>query len=263
MANRNMAELNVKLRHASYAGRFQELFGIAIFDHPTDAITRATEAVEAFQTEDPSFQPYTSKFDSVMSGHASFTDQERRGYRLFNDPRNGNCAKCHVDAPGPGGRPAQFTDFGFVALGVPRNPELEANNDPRYFDLGLCGPIRGDLAKEAALCGMFKTPTLRNVAGRQAYFHNGGFHSLENVLKFYSERDSAPAKWYPAASGKVVVYDDLPASYRTNVDHVDEPFTRKPGDKPAFRGRDIDDLIAFLKTLDDGYASEPGGDAVR
>ena len=263
MANADVAAVAARLQGTSYAARFRALYGSAVFDRPAQAVARAADALEAFEREDPSFEPYTSKFDSVMSGHAAFTAQERRGYRLFNDPHAGNCAKCHIDAPGPGGRPAQFTDYGFVALGVPRNHELAANRDPRRFDLGLCGPVRSDLVGEPSLCGMFKTPTLRNVALRQTFFHNGVLHSLDKVLQFYSERDSAPAKWYATGSGKLRSYDDLPSSYRTNVDHVDEPFTHKPGDKPVFSRRDIDDLIAFLQTLNDGYARDSGGQAIR
>jgi len=36
-----------------------------------------------------------------------------------------------------------------VALGVPRNPQIVANRDPRFFDLGLCGPDRTDLVSHA------------------------------------------------------------------------------------------------------------------
>ena len=146
---------------------------------------------------------------------------------------------------------------------MPRNPALAVNRDPRYADLGLCGPVRSDLARESSLCGMFKTPTLRNVATRQAFFHNGGFHTLDGVLRFYAERDSAPAKWYAKAAGHAVPFDDLPAAYRANVDRVDTPFTRKLGDKPALSARDIDDLLAFLRTLDDGFAASAGGSPIR
>lgn len=77
---------------------------------------------------------------------------------------------------------------------MPRNPEIPANRDPKYFDLGLCGPYRSDLAKETGFCGMFKSPTLRNVATRSVFFHNGRFHKLEDVLRFYVERDTKPGK---------------------------------------------------------------------
>jgi len=263
MANADVAAVAARLRRAAYAAPFRQAFGADIFDRPAAAVARATEALEAFQTQDPSFRPYTSKFDAAMSGNARFTAQELRGYTLFNDAGKGNCAKCHVDVPGPGGRPAQFTDYGHVAVGVPRNAEIAANRDPRFFDLGLCGPVRKDLAAEPQFCGLFKTPTLRNSASRRVFFHNGRFHALEDVLRFYSERDTDPARWYPRVGGKVVVFDDLPPRYRGNVDRVDQPFTRRRGDKPVFTDAEIADLAAFLRTLDDGYSSESGGPAAR
>ena len=263
MANAGVDDVAARLRKTAYAAQFRQVYGAGIFDRPAAAVARATEALEAFETQDPSFRPYTSKFDAAMSGNARFTAQELRGYTLFNDPKKGNCAKCHVDVPGPGGRPAQFTDYGHVAVGVPRNPEIPANRDPLFFDLGLCGPVRKDLAGEPEFCGMFKTPTLRNSASRQVFFHNGRFHTLDEVLRFYSERDTDPARWYPRVGGKVAAFDDLPPRYRDNVDRVDEPFTRKRGDKPVFTDAEIADLAAFMKTLDDGWSREAGGKAAR
>lgn len=261
MANRDVAALSSKLRAAVYAQDFERVFGRDIFDHPDAAVAKALQATEAFQMQDPSFQPYTSKFDAAMSGNAIFTAQELRGYALFNDPQKGNCAKCHVDSPGPGGRPAQFTDFSHVAVGVPRNLEIAANRDPNFFDLGLCGPVRKDLSQEPEMCGLFKTPTLRNVASRSVFFHNGRFHTLNEVLHFYAQRDTDPSKWYPRSGGRVVAFDDIPSKFRANIDHVDVPFDRRAGGKPRFGDKEIADLIAFLKTLDDGYSSRSGGNA--
>ncbi|MBC8721215.1 c-type cytochrome [Paraburkholderia sp. 31.1] len=260
MANRSAAEVVAKLRHSAYADTFRKVFGAQVFSQTDKAFAHIGEALEAFQAEDMSFHPYTSKFDAAMSGNADFTAQELRGYALFNNPDKGNCAKCHLDAPGPGGRPAQFADFSFIALGVPRNPEIPANRDPTYFDLGLCGPYRSDLAKETGFCGMFKSPTLRNVATRSVFFHNGRFHKLEDVMRFYVERDTNPAKWYPkGANGKVDKFDDLPRRYRNNVDFADAPMDRKLGGKPALNEAEIRDVIAFLQTLNDGYSVTPGG----
>ncbi len=258
MANTDAAAVGSKFRKAHYADQFLTLFGADIFSHPAAALEKATLALEAFETEDPSFQPYTSKFDAAMAGNADFSPEELRGYILFNNPAKGNCAKCHIDYPGPGGRPAQFTDFGFEAVGVPRNPEIAANRDTKYFDLGLCGPARKDLAKETNFCGMFKTPTLRNVASRQVFFHNGRFHTLDDMMHFYVERDTDPSKWYAKQNGKTLEFDDLPATYRENVDHLNAPFNRKHGDQPALNDEEIRDVIAFLKTLDDGYSKQSG-----
>lgn len=52
---------------------------------------------------------------------------------------------------------------------------------------------------------------------------------------------------------EVTLYDDLPMALRGNVDHVDPPFDRKPGARPALNDAEIRDVVAFLKTLDDGY----------
>jgi cytochrome c peroxidase len=258
MANPNPAAVVAKLQKAAYVEQFRQVYGSDIFDHPAAALEKATLALEAFQTEDPSFHPYTSKFDAAMAGNADFTAAELRGYGLFNNPNKGNCAKCHVDTPGPGGRPAQFTDFGFQALGVPRNPEIAANRNPKYADLGICGPDRKDMAQEAEFCGMFKSPTLRNVATREVFFHNGRFHTLQDMMRFYVTRDTDPARWYPKVKGKVVKFDDLPPRYRANIDRLDAPFNRKAGDAPALNEEEIGDLIAFLKTLNDGYSAKSG-----
>jgi cytochrome c peroxidase len=261
MANRNAAAVTARLRDAGYAAVFKQVSGTDLGRDPQRALEQATLALEAFQLEDPSFRPYTSKFDAVMSNHADFTAAELRGFSLFNNPAKGNCAQCHVNVPGPGGRPAQFTDFGLVAIGVPRNRAIPANRDPHYVDLGVCGPYRKDQAKQTDLCGLFMTPSLRNVATRHVFFHNGVFHTLEETMHFYVERDTDPRKWYPRVHGKVVKYDDLPPRYDANIDTIDGPMNLKTGDAPALDESEIHDVIAFLGTLDDGYSSVSGGAA--
>lgn len=259
MANATPAAVVASVRDGAFARQFAQVFGANVFLHPQQAFDDIGTALEAFQAEDPSFHPYTSKFDAVMSGHARFTPQELRGYALFNDPKKGNCASCHIDVPGPGGRPAAFTDYAYAALGVPRNPAIPANRDPRYYDLGLCGPKRRDLVTQAEYCGMFKTPTLRNVATRRVFFHNGYFHTLDAMMQFYVERDTNPRKWYPVMRGKLQKFDDLPPRCRANVDRSDAPMDRAQGDKPALDAREIADVIAFLGTLNDGYSAKAGG----
>lgn len=260
MANASRAVVAAKIRKSSYADRFRTVFGVQDDNHTVDSVG---VALEAFETEDPSFHPYTSKFDAVMSGNAQFTPAELRGYALYNNPAKGNCARCHFDTPGPGGRPAQFSDYQLVALGIPRNKEIPANRDPKYYDGGICGPFRSDLSQQPDMCGLFKDPTLRNVSTRGAFFHNGYFHSLEDVLHFYGERDVKPEKWYPRQHGKVAMYDDLPPKERDNVDKTDPPFFgQKPGRAPVLSDAEIQDLLAFLKTLNDGYSAQAGGPAL-
>jgi cytochrome c peroxidase len=259
MANRDAGAVAARLQRAGYAEAFRRTFGLDLQHDPKRVLQQTTYALEAFQVEDPSFRPYTSKFDAVMSGNAHFTAAELHGFALFNNPTKGNCAQCHVSSPGPGGRPAQFTDFGMIALGVPRNPAMSLNRDPHYADLGVCGPYRRDLTNETRLCGMFKTTTLRNVATRQVFFHNGRFHTLEDTLRFYVERDTNPGKWYPRIHGRLVKFDDLPVRYQDNIDTLDAPLNRKPGDVPALDAQEIRDVVAFLGTLNDGFSTVSGG----
>jgi cytochrome c peroxidase len=152
-----------------------------------------------------------------------------------------------------GGAFPQFTDYGFVALGLPRNRQIPANADPHFFDLGLCGPLRTDLAAKPAYCGLFRTPSLRNVALRGSFFHNGVTTDLNEAIRFYAERDTEPQRWYPAeADGSVNKYDDLPPPYRDNVE-VHPPLGQRPGDPPVLNDADVDAIAAFLRTLTDGY----------
>ena len=247
-----------KLETAPYAADFVRLFGPAIFHEPRRALDLAAFAIARYELESPAFHPFTSKFDAWLAGKARLTPAEQRGYRLFNDPDKGNCAACHLDQPTPARRKPLFTDFQYEALGAPRNPAIAANRNPDYYDLGICGPFRADLRNETQYCGMFLTPTLRNVALRHVFFHNGVFHSLRQVLDFYVNRDLHPERFYPRdAAGAVIKYDDLPAKYRANVDTVDPPFNRHPGDPAALTPGEIQDVISFLGTLTDGYR-QPG-----
>jgi len=250
MANSNIQELARRLRNASYAPALGRAFNTTATE-PRALVEQAAAALERFELEDPSFHPYNSRFDQYVRGAQSLSAEELKGLRLFADPNKGNCAACHPLTTGPQGAGPDLTDHSYHALGVPRNPGIPANREPRFFDLGLCGPKRSDLRRERQYCGYFKTPTLRNVARRRFYFHNGRFTTLQDVLRFYSERDTNAQRWYPIVAGSVRKFDDLPPQYRANVNMSDAPLNRDPGDRPALDDADIEALIAFLRTLDD------------
>ncbi|HEX4049655.1 MAG TPA: cytochrome c peroxidase [Steroidobacteraceae bacterium] len=241
-----------------YGDDLRALFGPTLFRSPRLALDEAMFAIARYQIESPDFHPFTSKFDAWLAGRARFTPAELRGYQAFNDPARGNCAACHLDQPTSDGLPPLFTDYQYEALGVPRNAAIPANHDAKFFDLGLCGPFRTDMVSERRYCGMFLTPTLRNVATRRVFFHNGVFHSLRTVLDWYVNRDLQPERFYAHdTAGRVILYDDLPPADRANVDTTDAPFDRHRGDPPALSAAEIDDMIAFLGTLTDGYTASP------
>ncbi|MDX8466222.1 cytochrome-c peroxidase [Mesorhizobium sp. VK23B] len=252
MANKDEGAVVAALRKAAYAGAFKAAFGDDVFDHPQDAFDAAVEALGTFEQSSVDFYPYSSRYDAFLAGKAQLTAQELRGRALFEDEAKGNCASCHLSEPANDGEPPQFTDFGLIAIAVPRNPAIPANADPVYFDLGLCGPLRIDFKGHGEYCGLFKTPTLRNVALRKSFFHNGYFHTLREAVAFYASRDTDPGRWYPKnADGMVEKFDDLPKAYRGTL-NTDPPFNgKKPGDKPALTDAEIDDIVAFLGTLTD------------
>ena len=267
MANSSVADVAARLRRTTYAAQLREAADSVSTDTlpvgtqrsaeqwavavPQPLVDAAAAALERFELEDPSFHPYNSRFDQHLRGTAVLSAEELEGLRLFVDPAKGNCAACHTATTGPGGRAPTFTDYSFHALGVPRNPAIPANADPRFFDLGLCGPRRTDLQKESQYCGYFKTPTLRNVARRQLFFHNGRFANLQDVMHFYVERNTDARRWYPTLAGKLQKFDDVPTRYRGNVNISDAPLNRCPGDKPALNDAEIGKLISFLTTLND------------
>ena len=251
MANKDSAAVVAKVQ-AGHAAQFCAVFGEKVFEDPALAFKGVLMALEAYQQSPAEFYPYSSKYDAYLRKEAALNAQELRGMADFNDPEKGNCARCHPSAKVKGAFP-QFTDFGFAAIGAPRNSSIPANADRRYYDLGLCGPWRADLQDRREYCGLFRTPSLRNVARRPVFLHNGVFHSLSDVVRFYAERDTKPQRWYPRApDGRILKFDDLPAAYAANVD-TEAPFDRASGDAPRLSEQNIEDIVAFLQTLTDGF----------
>ena len=254
MDNASAAVVAGKLSVASYVTDFQAIFGSQVFSNSDGAFLDARLALQAYQRESVEFAPYSSKYDYFLAGKAALSPQELRGLALFNDPAKGNCAGCHPSGRRAGGSPPLFTDFTYDNLGVPRNADIPANSDPNYFDLGLCGPQRTDLADRSDLCGAFKVPTLRNVGVTAPYFHNGKFATLRQVVEFYVRRDTNPEEFYPVGpNGQPQKFNDLPPQYALNVNTTEVPYNRQPGDQPALSSAEIDDVVVFMNTLTDGF----------
>lgn len=295
------------VKSGQYAALFMQAFGTDIFMDSSKAFAALGQAIQAFEQEEISFHPYSSKFDLYAHNKigGTLTAAEMRGLRIFNTAAVGNCSACHYAGVNFDGNQGLMTDFTYQALGAPRNDNsipgnadpIPANADPSYYDMGLCGPYRTDHAPAPfgspdPYCGQFKVPTLRNVATRSAFFHNGVFHSLDQVLHFYNTRDTHPEYWYPGVGGSgapinnpdyalqptyvpgatIVRFNDLPTDERGNVDEEvplgsgvtpqgnDRATTfsdgvppRTPGSAPAMTEQQISDLVCFLNVLTDGY----------
>jgi cytochrome c peroxidase len=256
MANASSAEVVAHVRASPYAEQLRALYGETVFEQDDRAFAAITEALEVFQQDPAMFAPFSSKYDAWLRGQATLSEAEARGLRLFEDEAKGNCAHCHKSRPNAAGASPLFTDYGLIALGVPRNPAIPANADPNHFDLGLCGPDRTDLTDHEDYCGLFKAPSLRNVALRKSFFHNGVMHALRDAVAFYASRDTDPGRWYPHnPDGSIRKFDDLPAAYHENI-NVEPPFDRHEGDAPALSDAEVDDIVTFLGTLTDGWVPD-------
>jgi cytochrome c peroxidase len=229
---------------------------------------RIAEAIAAFEGS-PEVNPFSSKYDYVMAGKAEFTPDEKAGYELFRG-KTSHCNECHRDG-GPGEEPL-FTDFTASNLGLPPNPALPfykentpdqlgytANPDGlKFLDLGVGGFLASPLnpnhewaAMAKSFLGKYKTPTLRNADKRpradfvKAYMHNGYLKSLKEVVHFYNTRDTLP-RCKTGDPGEKITCWPAPENPQT--------INRKQLGDLKLTGQQEDMLVAFLKTLTDGYS---------
>jgi len=125
------------------------------------AITRRKIEL-ALATYERSIVSHDAPFDRWIAGDETAIDKAaKRGFDLFNS--KGRCSSCHSGWT--------FTDGSFHDIGV-------AEGD----DIG-----RGKLFPTSKkLRYAFKTPTLRDVARRAPYMHDGSVPTLEAVIDLYN-----------------------------------------------------------------------------
>lgn len=146
------ADLKSWLANRSYPQLFQEAFG-------TPAVTASRIAL-AIATYERTLVSNQALIDSVIGGTAVLTPQQQAGQGLFGAS---GCGGCHAGS--------LFSDNAFHYIGV----------RPTGDDAG-----RFAVTGNAADLGAMKTPSLRNVGLRPAYFHDGRFSRLEDVVAFYN-----------------------------------------------------------------------------
>jgi cytochrome c peroxidase len=243
MNNRDVPQLAQKLGRARYAPLFRREFPGSL-DEPERAAAALGSALEAFLTS-PEMAPFSAKYDDYLRKKIQLDAQESAGLALFKDLGRVGCAKCHTlsDSSAEPER-SLFTDYGYEALGAPRNTKLSARDEDR----GLCERSdRTNPSDQAEWCASFRTPSLRNVALRNGFMHNGAFTKLRDVVTFYATRAANPARWYPSGA----LFDDTPVPYRGLINQSLAPYNRKPGEPPALSEPEIDAIVAFLGTLTD------------
>ena len=250
MNNPDTASVVEKIRAASYAEQFRQVYGPASLDDVDTAYEKIVEAIASFERR-PTFNRFTSKYDAYLAGKAQLAPNELRGLRAFENESKGNCAACHSSRPSRDGTPPLFTDFSYDNLGVARNPKNRfysqaAKFNPEgsaFIDRGL-GAFTGMASED----GKFKVPTLRNITRTAPYMHNGYFNSLHAVVDFYNTRDIRPVC-------KNKMTDEATALARGCWPAAEVPETVNHGElgNLGLNVREVDDIVAFLDTLTDGW----------
>ena len=159
-----------------------------------DAAINLDTIVKAIAAYERTFEPGIAPFDRWIDGdEAAIPESAKRGFVLFN--RDANCFACHS-----GWRLTddKFHDIGTTTTDRGRGRELKNDEDMQFA---------------------FKTPTLRAVALRPPYMHNGSSPDLYAAVKHYEKGG------------------------------IDRP-SRSPLLVPvSLSEQDRQDLVAFLRTL--------------
>jgi cytochrome c peroxidase len=144
---------------------------------PRDEVTIDTiaKAIAAYERTVVSGQ---APFDRWLAGdEGAISESAKRGFVVYNS--KARCAACHTGW--------RMTDDGFHDIGLP-------GEDPGRGKL-----VPGLTVLEHA----FKTPTLRNIAERGPYMHDGSIPTLEAVVDHYDhgfvQRASLAAEMQPLA----------------------------------------------------------------
>jgi hypothetical protein len=131
------------------------------------------------------FDLFDAWIDSRIPGRA----QIARGQELFNNqnPGGGSCNGCHNSANNGTNVDNLLFDIG-TASAAARTPDLPLYTIRSRIDgeeRQLTDTGRGNITGLWRDLGRFKTPTLRALAARAPYFHNGIAATLEDVVRHY------------------------------------------------------------------------------
>jgi len=228
-----IAIINRIKENKEYVRMFKKIYGPNIFDNVEKAYNAVIDSIVAFEKSEI-FSPFDSKYDKMLRGIVTLTNQESQGLKLFKG--KAKCKNCHP-LTSEKNTPALFTDFTYDNLGVPVNPVLRKANgkEETYIDKGL---YENPKVHNSKYKGAFRVTSLRNIAVTGPYMHNGVFKNLATVVHFYNTRDVIGA--INPETGKA--WGNAEIKETKNIDEM--------GNLKLLK-QEEDALVAFLKTLTD------------
>ena len=226
--------------NSAYVTAFKKLFGQDVFASTDKAYSAMSNAIAAFE-KTPLFAPFDSKYDRSLRGEVKLSDKEELGRVLFFSQQFTNCNLCHQLHSSPIAAKETFSNYGYDNIGVPENLEGRKHNGVKAGtkDIGLlANPAVNDPKHQ----GKFRVPTLRNVAITGPYMHNGVFKELRTVVLFYNKYNSrSPRRQINPETGQKFRSPEVSGTLSV----------KELIHGPALKDRDIDALVAFMKTLTD------------
>lgn len=198
-----------------------ELFKNAFPNSATDRIVSVGNVKDAVEAYVRSKRAMNSPFDQYIRGeNKEVPEQVINGFNLFMG--KAACGTCHFPPNYNGLVPPHFNDTEGEIIGVTADATMDTlDNDWGRYDLH-----KGRYPNETFIKGMFKTPSVRNVALTAPYMHNGVFNSLEEVINFYNK------------GGGVGLGHNLPSQTLSS-------------DTLSLTNLEIEDLIQFMNALTD------------
>lgn len=208
-------------RHPQYPRLFYEAFGIKEFtkEHAAKAMAQFIRTMVSAN----------SRYDKHKRGELfgtgrEFTDEEERGMEIFFSPASpsgggGDCFHCHGNE--------LFADIS--PTGQFRNNGLTETADINGFPDKGRGAITGNPQHN----GLFKVPSLRNIALTPPYMHDGRFQTLDEVIEFYNSgvKNSPtvdPVMIHPGFTGLNLSADEKAALKAFLLTLTDEEFIQNP-----------------------------------
>ena len=163
MGSTHLKMVNALSRVTGYRPYFKEAFG-------DTGITKERVA-RALADYERTRMSGNSAFDRWKGGHDenAVSGQVKQGFALFAG--KAQCIHCH-------GGPL-FTRGQFHNIGIGWDPVAQT-----FADEGRHLVTKG--AVDEAWPGTFKVPTLREIARRAPYMHDGSIHTLREVVEYYN-----------------------------------------------------------------------------
>ncbi|MEM6731698.1 MAG: cytochrome c peroxidase [Myxococcota bacterium] len=219
-----------------YQEAFNFLFGPGILDDPNAAYEAMTQSIAAYERTEL-FSPFDSKYDRFLRGDDTLSFKELTGRALFFS-EFANCGVCHQlhNNGDPVNRFVEtFTGYEYHNIGIPVNDAARTLSGASE-DLGLESALG-----ENEFRGLFRTPTLRNIAVTEPYMHNGVFQDLRTVIEFYDHFNNPDARTNNPETNAPWRDPENPETVATNLLRIGR----------AMSDLEVESMVCFLRTLTD------------